>query len=223
MWKSSSQVISHLVPPVDLGHEEAILNCTRILRKVWNVWGAVPGLAGTAAVVAPHCQLGNNSTLGVEGKDLVAHEKGKRLSWPGWLRWEQSTLQVERAWPCKTLLSTLSSLFLFLSPLPMHQWEYLSETLEAVCLLRNFASWVVAWALWKLNLKTRTTTKQVWNCLQDSFLWLKTPSAEFCFELIAFLILYCFMTAEIAWLDASTHELLDGSCILFYGLTSVLK
>lgn len=29
------------------------------------------------------------------------------------------------------------------------------------------------------------------------------------------------MTAEIAWLDANTHELLNDSCILFYGLTSV--
>lgn len=31
------------------------------------------------------------------------------------------------------------------------------------------------------------------------------------------------MTAEIAWLDANTYELLNGSYILFYGPPSILK
>lgn len=181
------------------------------------MWGAVSGLAGIPAVLAPHCQLGSDST------DLVAQEKGRRLSWPGWLRREQNTLQVERGWPCKTLLNALSFSFLLLSPLPMHRWECLSGTSTVVGLQQNLDSWVVPCALWMLNLKTRITTKQIWNCLQGSFLWLKPLSAEFWFQLIAFLIPYCFMTAEIAWLDANTHELLNGSCILFYGLTYVLK
>lgn len=93
---------------------------------------------------------------------------------------------MERGWPCKTLLNALSSLFLFFSPLPMHKWEWLSGTLEDVCLQQNFASWVVACALWKLNLKTRATTKQVWNCLQDSFFMTKNTVSRVLFWINCF-------------------------------------
>lgn len=58
--------------------------------------------AGVPAVLAPHCQVGYNSTEGLCGKDLLLQEGRNRLRWPGG----------------DTLFNALSSLFLFLLPLP---------------------------------------------------------------------------------------------------------
>lgn len=88
----------------------------------------------------------------------------------------------------------------------MHQWECLSGTLEAVCLQQNFASWVVAWALWKLNLKKRNTTKQVWNCLRDSFFMTKSTVSRVLFWINCFsypLLFYdswnCLTGCRLTW------------------------